>query len=140
MHRSCSITKCYRVHMTGRTTCSGDAVRILYESASICWAPSQKPVDLTPPAAASQPREAWEKQQADVSTVSSCLSSCFLDIWTVCGVLQEANLLLQCERWQHLQWRFLNCKLEEAMATAKPKVRYTYIHISDLMLPEGEGI
>ncbi len=36
--------------------------------------------------------------------------------------MQELNLELQCERWRHLQWRFLNCRLEEAMAVAKPKV------------------
>ena len=41
---------------------------------------------------------------------------------SVCVSLQEANLQLQCERWRHLQWRFLNCKLEDAMVAAKPKV------------------
>ena len=47
----------------------------------------------------------------------------FVVMMAVCVLLQEANLQLQCERWRHLQWRFLNCKLEDAMVAAKPKVR-----------------
>ena len=39
-----------------------------------------------------------------------------------CLSLQEANMQLQCERWRHLQWRFLNCRLEDAIVAAKPKV------------------
>ena len=37
---------------------------------------------------------------------------------------------LQCERWRHLQWRFLNCKLEEAMLAAKPKVHTQSISVA----------
>lgn len=39
--------------------------------------------------------------------------------------LQEKAMKLQCLRWQHLQWLFLNCKLEEAMHHTQPKVSPT---------------
>ncbi|KAL0030448.1 hypothetical protein WJX79_005879 [Trebouxia sp. C0005] len=50
--------------------------------------------------------------------------------------VEELNLELQCERWRHLQWRFLNCRLEEAMAVAKPKAEQglasVALHVADL--------
>ncbi|KAL0047967.1 hypothetical protein WJX82_004464 [Trebouxia sp. C0006] len=50
--------------------------------------------------------------------------------------IEELNLELQCKRWRHLQWRFLNCRLEEAMAVAKPKAEQglaaVALHVADL--------
>ena len=47
----------------------------------------------------------------------------FLVLQPSTAALQELSMRLQCERWRHLQWRFLNCKLEDAMAAATPKVQ-----------------
>ena len=45
--------------------------------------------------------------------------------------LQEKAMKLQCLRWQHLQWLFLNCKLEEAMHHTQPKVSPTCSTLDD---------